>query len=100
MPVPRWYADFRRYPLVLAYVADGDEHTAPEIGSMPAIIREVTDRPGRKAVVLDLTHGKPAAERRKMFVDEVQGRWATIRENLVAIAIVAPNMLLRSTVTA
>jgi len=100
MVAPRWEADFERYPLVVLRVVGGSDDVAPDVSTMFGAFEAISARPGRKAVVIDLTHAKPDAERRKRFVEWAKSRWASVRTNVVAVAAVAPGAFQRSMVTA
>jgi hypothetical protein len=60
----------------------------------------IRTRPGRKAVVIDLTFAKPDAQRRQRLVQWAKTHQLALREELVAIAVLAPGPFQRSIVTA
>jgi hypothetical protein len=98
-PPPKWKMDDSRMPLVQLYVEGADGHTPPDLESLLAIMERLTTRKRRIVVVMDLTHARPDAGRRKRLVDWAKSHWASLRTDVVGLAAVAPGGMQRAIVT-
>lgn len=99
MAVPAWRLDSSRFPLLLAYVVNGDGRLAPELDSVSRVLDELAMIRGPRVVVVDLTYALPDAARRKLLIDWSKKHWTSIRSELLAVACVAPGAFQRSIIT-
>jgi hypothetical protein len=99
MSAPVWRLDRSRAPLLIADVVGGDGATPPELASLTGMLDELLQVHGPRVVVVDLTFAVPDAARRKLFIDWTKTHWATIRDDLLGIACIAPGAFQRSIIT-
>jgi hypothetical protein len=97
--LPAWKIDSRRWPLALLYIEGGDGSVQPSAESVIACFEELSSRPARRAVVADFHFSKPDAARRKPLIDWIKAHWASVRTQLIALAIVAPSTFQRNLIT-
>ena len=99
MTAPVWRLDRSRFPLLVAYVVGGDGRTPPELASVARMLDELAAARGQRALVADLTYAVPDAARRKLLIDWHKKHWATLRDELLGVACIAPGAFHRSVIT-
>jgi hypothetical protein len=99
MTEPVWRLDRSRSPMLIAQVVGGDGSTRPELTSVTSLLDELLTVGGPRVLVVDLTYAVPDAARRKLFIDWTKTHWATVRNDLLGVACVAPGAFQRSIIT-
>jgi hypothetical protein len=85
--------------MLIAHVLGGDGSTPPELASLTRMLDELLTVRGPHVFVVDLTYAVPDAARRKLFIDWTKTHWATVRNDLLGVACVAPGAFQRSIIT-
>lgn len=96
---PRWVLDESRWPIVLFDVDTPGTDAPPDLDSLLALFDELTRRRKRIVVVIDLTHARPDAARRRRVLDWAKAHWASLRSDVIALAAVTPSAMQRAVVT-
>lgn len=95
--MPRWLLDASRTPVLVVHLDDASGLRAPEFDTLLTVLDEVKDVAAERPtwLVLDLSGARPDAQRRRRLVTWIQQQGPKLREDVRALAVVAPSAFLR-----